>query len=211
MRDSIDDLLDQSSPPSTPETEDVRTEIALLHVQAEALSGTRQSPRWVRPAVAGFAAIALIGGVATAAAATGQWTLPWAAGDAVASFTFTGPSGVQCEQRIGGVAGMEPHEVAAVENFYRTVDFDALLSPEKIEQTIASRREPGGGLWVNPDGSTEPSGIGTDHYNADEEYQMAVWDVVVTALDADLARQGIDGIDTGLTFQGEYICAGADG
>lgn len=105
---------------------------------------------------------------------------------------------------------MRPNEVAAVENFYRHADFETLLSDKAIAATIAHRRS-GGAIFVNRDGSTEPSGFGTKHYDADEEYKEAVWDVVVTAMDADLARQGIDGINTGLTFQGEASCPGADG
>ncbi|WP_345066503.1 hypothetical protein [Leifsonia kafniensis] len=103
---------------------------------------------------------------------------------------------------------MKSDEIAAVESFYRHADFKALLSDERIDATIAYRRTREA-LFRNPDGSTEPAGFGTKHYSADKEYQDAVWDVVVTAMDADLARQGIDGIDTDLTLQAELSCPGA--
>lgn len=211
-RERLDELLNQSSPRTTPITTDVADEITRLQAATEASWGSApRRRRWARPVVAGFAAVLLVGGVATAAAAaTGLWTLPWAPNNAVASFSYTLPSGVRCEQRLGGVTGTIPNAIAAVEHFYRHADFDALLSTKAIDATIAHRRS-GERIFVNPDGSTERSGFGTKHYSADEEYQDAVWDVVTTAMDADLARQGVGGIDTNLTFQGDLSCPGADG
>lgn len=207
--DPLDELLYQSSPRTTPITTDVAEEITRLQATTAASVGNAPRRNLWRPVAAGFAALLLVGGVATAAAAaTGQWTLPWAPHDAVASFSYTLPSGVECEQRIGGVAGKKSKEIAALESFYRHADFNALLNGEAIDAAIASRRS-GEEIYVNPDGSTEPAGFGTTHYSADEEYQDAVWDVVVTAMTADLARHGIDGIDTDLTLQGDLSCPGA--
>lgn len=207
-RDHLDELLDQSSPQTTQITTDIADEIVRLRSATEAASGNSSRRRRWRPVAAGFAAVLLAGGMATAAAAaTGQWALPWATNNAVASFSFTLPSGFECEQRIGGVRGLIPAEIAAVENFYRHADFKALIN-EKLDATIAYRRTREA-LFSNPDGSTEPAGFGTKHYSADEEYKDAVWDVVVTAMDADLARQGIDGIGTELTLQADLSCPGA--
>ena len=208
-KDHLDELLDRSSPRTTPVTTDVADEITRLQAATAATVGNSPRRHLWRPVAAGFAALLLVGGVATAAAAaTGQWALPWAPNDAVASFSYTLPSGGECEQRIGGVGGMKSDEIAAVESFYRHADFKALLSDEAIDATIAYRRSREE-IYVNPDGSIEPAGFATKHYSADEEYQTAVWDVVVTAMAADLARQGIDGIDTDLTFQGDLSCPGA--
>lgn len=77
-REHLDELLDQSSPRTTPITTDVADEITRLQTATEASwSSAARRSRWVRPVVAGFAAVLLVGGVATAAAAvTGHWTLP---------------------------------------------------------------------------------------------------------------------------------------
>lgn len=208
-RDNLTELLDQSSPQTTRVTTDVADEITRL--QATTRASVQAAPherRWLRPVVAGVASVLLLGGASAAAAATGLWTVPWA-DEAVASFTFTLPSGAECEQRIGNVTGLAPNEIAAVENFYRTTDFEALLTDDVIAETIVQRRT-GDAIYQNADGSTEPGGFGTEHYNADKEYSTAVWDVVVTALDTELALDGIDGIETDLTFQGQLSCPGAD-
>lgn len=211
-RDNLDALLDRSSPRTTSITADIVDEITRLQSATEVSLGSPARPRrWVRPVLAGFAAVLLAGGAATAAAAaTGMWTLPWAPNNAVTSFSYTVPSGLQCEQRIGGLTGLKPNEIAAVENFYRHANYNVILNPKTIAAAIAQRRS-GEGVYVNSDGSTEPSGIGTKQYNADTEYEDAAWDVVTTAMWADLAQQGIDGIDTDLSLQGDLSCSGANG
>ncbi|MGO2863479.1 MAG: hypothetical protein ACTIC1_20140 [Brevibacterium sp.] len=208
--DQLDRLLGESSPQASPITAIVASEISRLQgeMEAEVREATRVR-RWRRPVAAALASVLVLGGATAAAAATGIWTMPWA-DDPVASFDFTLPSGAVCEQRIGNVTGLASDEIAAVVNFYRSTDFEALLTDDAIDATIVQRREAGEGIYVNEDGSTEPSGLGTEQYNADKEYWTAVWDVVTTALEDDLKRAGIDGIDTDLSFQGEANCPGAD-
>jgi hypothetical protein len=205
--DHLDELLDRSAPQTTPITPGVADE--LKHLRAATETAARQPRRWARPVVAGFAALLFVGGAAAAAAAaTGIWTLPWAEDDAIASFHYTLPSGIECEQRIGGVSGTVPAAITAVQDFYRSADFDALLTDEAIQAAIEKQRQ-GGGIHVNDDGSRVPGGYGTEFYDADREYLSAVWDVVVTAMDTDLARQGLAGVDNELTLQSEPNCPGA--
>jgi len=204
--DHLDELLDRSAPQTTPITPGVADELKRL--RAATTSTMRPPRRWARPVVAGFAALLLVGGAAAAAAAAGMWTLPWAQDDAIASFHYTLPSGIECEQRIGGVSGTVPAAIAAVEDFYRDADFAALLTDDAIQAAIDKQRQ-GGGIHVNDDGSRVPGGYGTEFYNADREYLSAVWDVVVTAMDTDLARHGLAGVDNKLTLQSEPNCPGA--
>ncbi|WP_460802790.1 hypothetical protein [Microbacterium sp. GXF6406] len=207
--DRLDQLLGESSPETALITVSVANEVARLQgaTQAEVRESTRVR-RWRRPAVTALASVLVLGGATAAAAATGVWTMPWA-DEPIVSFGFTLPSGAVCEQRIGNVTGLAPDEIAAVENFYRSTNFEALLTDDAIDATIAQRRT-GESIHRNEDGSTEPAGLGTKHYNADKEYWTAVWDILTTALDADLEQAGIDGIATDLSFQGEANCPGAN-
>ncbi|PJJ65379.1 hypothetical protein [Compostimonas suwonensis] len=208
-RDPFDEVLDQSSPRTTPLTPDVMVELKRLGAITGAAAGARPR-RWARPAVAALVAALVFGGVATAAAATGMWTLPWAQSDSIASFSYTLPSGIECEQRIGGVSGTVPAAIEATEDFYRDTDLAALLTDDAIQATI-ERRRGGESVHVNPDGSRVPGGFGTEYYSADQEYMTAVWDIVVTAMDADLARRGMTGVDNELTLQSEPNCPGVVG
>ncbi len=205
-RDHFDEVLDQSAPYTSHITPEVASELQRLRAD------TAASPRrrgWGRPAVAGLAAVLMIGGSAAAAAAAGAWYFPWAENDSVASFTYTLPSGIECEQRVGGVTGDVQAVTDATENFFRSTDIQGLLTPEAIQRAIDHHRA-GDEIHVNDDGTVVPGGYGTAFYSADREYATAVWDVVVTAMDDDLARQGLTGVDPSSTLQSEPRCPGAD-
>lgn len=207
--DHLDDLLDQSAPRTTVMTESVADELTRLRVatSVETASVTVRRP-WRRPVIAGLASVLLLGGAATATAAVTNSWVPWAQ-TPVASMTYTLPSGVECEERIGNVLGHDPRAVDVVENFYRTTDIGSLLTEEKIASTIEWIRQDSN-IAVNADGSTEPAGYGTVHYNADEEYQQAVSMIVTAAVSTELADQGIDGADRNLSSDSQAFCPGAN-
>jgi hypothetical protein len=70
-REHLDDLLDQSAPPSPTITNSVTDEVMRLHVLTrEEAERTSRRNRWSRPAIAGALALMLVGG-ATTAVATG--------------------------------------------------------------------------------------------------------------------------------------------
>lgn len=208
-REHLDELLDLSKPSTADITPAVATEIEHLRTASRSRSTRVLRRRWFRPVVAGLAGAIVLGGAATAAAAAGLWTNPWAQNPAT-SFTFTLPSGAVCEQRIGNVSGLEPDQVATIESVFAGMDIDGLLSPAAVADVIAERRAQGPGVYVNDDGTTEDSGYGTQHYNEDEEYWTAVWDVVTTAFYDEADRAGISTEGTDLTFSGEANCPGAD-
>lgn len=205
--DRLDELLDQSSPRTTAITPDVTQE--LHHLVGETRAVSRGRRRWSRPVVAGLATVLVIGGGTAAAAASGMWTLPWAASDSIASFTYTLPSGIECEQRVGGVTGTVPAVIEATEAFYRDTDIEALLTPDAIQSAI-DRQRSGESIHVLDDGTRVPGGYGTEFYNADSEYMTAVINVVFTAMDDDLARQGLAGVDNEASLQSEPNCPGLD-
>lgn len=205
--DRLDDLLDQSRPPTTPITPGVAEALRRLR------SGTRTESRaglsrWSRPAVVGLAAVLIVGGGA-AAAASGTWTLPWAENNSIATFSYTLPSGIECEQRVGGVTGTVPAVIEATENFYRNTDIQALLTPEAIQAAIANQRS-GESIHVLDDGTRVAGGYGTQYYDADQEYMTAVINVVFTAMDDELAREGLEGADPDASLQSEPNCPGLD-
>jgi hypothetical protein len=208
-RDHLDELLDQSSPGTTRMTNDVVDELTRLRVATQPpapRAGVRRK-RWARPAAVALAAIVLSGGAATAAATTGLWA-PWAeTPDGTLNYTL--PSGAECELRIGNVNGTDSEAVQAARDFYRETDINALLTDKNIDRTIAQLRTEESTL-MNEDGTTEPAGYGTEHYNADSEYDSAVNRIVSDALSEVLARQGIDGGDSSLRIDGEGHCPGAE-
>lgn len=208
--DRLNELLDQSAPRTSPMTPTLARELVRLRASSRA---TGKTAPWIRPTLASFAAAALLAGVGTAAAASGTWVLPWAESNPVVSITYTPPSGIECELRIGGIASSVPAVQAAVEDFYRTTDMDQLVTADAIRNMIEVRRaqadDLGGAAWTHEDGTTKPSGIGTAHYDADQEYGDAVLAIVFTAMDDDLASQGLAYVDKDWTLQAEPKCPGA--
>ena len=134
--DHLDDLLDLSAPRTTVVTHSVVDELTRLRVatSVETASAFPKRP-WRRPVIAGLASVLLLGGAAAATAAVSNSWLPLAQ-TRVASMTYTLPSGVECEERIGNVQGQDSRAVGVVENFYRTTDIGSLLTEEKIASTI---------------------------------------------------------------------------
>ncbi|WP_233200739.1 MULTISPECIES: hypothetical protein [Cryobacterium] len=206
--DDLDGLLNRSAPPTTVVTESVADELTRLRVatSVETASVTVRRP-WRRPVFAGLASVLLLGGAVTATAAVTNSWVPWAQ-TPVASMTYTLPSGAECEERIGNVLGQDPAAVEVVEDFYRTTDIGSLLTTEKIASTIEWIRQDSN-IAVNADGSTEPAGYGTVHYNADEEYQRAVSMIVTAAVSTELTNRGIDGADSNLSSESQSFCPGA--
>ena len=205
----LDALLDQSSPITTVMTESVTDELTRLRVlsESEASTTTRRNS-WARPAIAGVASIALLGGMATAAAAaTGVWS-PWAK-TPDASISYVLPSGVTCERRMGDVKGDDPAAIAVVEGFYRDTNIDALLAENTLAETITQIRSEEN-LFITDDGTAEPAGYGTEHYSADREFQAAISRIISNAITVQLTANGMDGADSNVNYAGESQCSGAD-
>ncbi|PTL71240.1 hypothetical protein C1I63_18555 [Rathayibacter caricis DSM 15933] len=177
-------------------------------VQEETSEAGRRK-RWARPVVTGVATLLLFGGAATTAAATGLWQPPWWADEALTSFSYTLPSGAECNHLVGVVQGSDPESIAIVESFYRDTDIDALLNEDAIDTAIAQIRSEEN-MFVNDDGSKEPAGWGTAQYSADHEYDSAVSRILMNAVDAKLDAEGLLGFDQNLTYLGNGNCPGAD-
>ncbi len=204
--DRLDELL-SSSAPRTPLAENA-TRPALEQMAAAAAAAAR--PRPPRRLLAAGIALALgLGGagVATAAASTLLEWQPWAE-DPVLAYTYTLPSGAQCEERIGllETEGEDPDLLTVADEVFRTTDVMSLVD---VEATILVMRTEDH-RFVNEDGTEEPAGYGTEHYSADHEYASAVSRAVNEVLVDELAARGFDRDDISLGYSGEAHCPGAE-
>ncbi|WP_166880088.1 hypothetical protein [Salinibacterium sp. ZJ450] len=205
--DTLDALLTETAPYRHEPNPGILDELPSMVVGAERearpLGVLRRMPRL---AVAGVAAVLVLGGAGAAAAATFAGWSPWAqTPDAV--YTYTLPSGAVCENRLGDVRGQDPAITEAIRTFVGGVD---ILAVADIDAALELMREQGTTQHLE-NGTEEPGGYGTVHYNADVEYNLAVNQAVSAVITNELLRQGFDlETDTGLSYAGESHCPGAD-
>lgn len=198
-RERLDDLLDQSAPPTTTITNAVTDEVLRLHVLTrEAAEHTDRRRRWSKPTIAGAIALLLVGGASTAVA-TG-WRPPAWENPADSTYTYTLPSGASCETYVGNVGGSDPESVQVIRDFYRDVDYEAVLTKEAISAQIQKIRLDEN-TFVDDDGIEHPAGYGTEYYNADEEYASAVTSILNDGASAKLESEGLTGVDPNLTWE----------
>lgn len=201
-KDSFEEALERSTPHVTSGAE-IDQELALMVARAR-LAAHRRPRSWGhRVAIVG-AIIALAAGGATAAAATGVWS-PWAQNPDVI-YTYRLPSGAWCEVRRGNVMAYGRPEVeAAIEDILRNGD---IFARADIDAAIAELRADES--WFIGDGSNPtPSEFGTDYYNADDEYRLAVDRAVAAVLLADLEERFPDAAALEFSWEGEGHCPGA--
>lgn len=141
-----------------------------------------------------------------------EWT-DWAQSpDAVISYTL--PSGRACELRLGQFAfspaedrpadvAADPQSLASALDFAHT---SLAITDADVQRVIAENRSDRN-VIMDTDGTQTPFGHGTDQYDADVEYDMAVPEAVYDAIDAHLAALGLP--STGLTYQGQQQCSDA--
>lgn len=206
--DALDRRLDASRPevaaPSLAELD----AMARMAVAAEPTGVMARLRRLPRP-VAAFAVLAGVGlagtGAAAVAATYENWS-PWAQDPDIA-FTYTLPSGAECEQRLGGVQTNDPDLKEAVREFFASTD---VLAEADIEGEIARSRADESTVQLD-DGTIVPGGYGTEYYNADTEYYTAVSLAVGDLLGSALEAQGFAPADSAdLSYLGEAQCPGAD-
>jgi len=130
-----------------------------------------------------------------------------------ASFTYTLPGGGSCEMRVGDVTFSpdpgRPANVAvdqaaadAARDYLQTTD---LWQELDVETAITLLR--GTDLTYSGEGTTEvPFGYGTDNYNADVEYNLAVRDAVYYAVTGHVGSLGLP--VAGWGFSAQEQCTG---
>lgn len=205
--DPLDDALRSASPLTTADSPELDAQLQVMIADAEREARPARRPRPLRRVGLGITAAVLVFGGATAAAAGGQimdWS--WWAEDPEYTLTYTLPSGAECESRIGNYQGADPAAVEAIRDYASGVD---LLEVADIDGAIAEYRA-GGTYFMNPDGTQEDAGFGTEHYKADHEYSTAVWNAVSQVIDEEMKRQGFPDGALGDSYMGETTCPGAD-
>lgn len=207
-REHLDDLLDQSAPPTTTITNSVTDEVLRLHVLTrEAAERTSRRRRWSRPTIAGVIALLLVGGASTAVA-TG-WRPPAWENPVDSTYTYTLPSGASCETYVGNVGGSDPESVQVIRDFYRDIDYETVLTKEAISAQIQKMRLDKQ-TAVDAEGNVVAGGYGTEYYNADEEYASAVSSILSDGAWAKLESEGLTGVDPNLTWESAGgDCAGS--
>ncbi|MDF2045429.1 MULTISPECIES: hypothetical protein [Microbacterium] len=129
-----------------------------------------------------------------------------------ASFAYTLPGGGTCEVRIGDVTfspaadrpadvPADPAAADAAREYLRTTDLAHAID---VDAEIAKlRQEP---MTYEGEGESVPFGFGTNQYNADVEYNIAVKDAVFTAVMSHVEAVGYP--TTGLGFSSQELCEG---
>ncbi|PPF54653.1 hypothetical protein C5C13_13600 [Clavibacter michiganensis] len=209
-RDEIDDLLGTSRHPATPHTAELQETLAILIDdigQSVADERNRRRRRMTKVGV-GLASVSLVLGGVTAAAAAGGWNVlgltPWTAPDATEEFTL--PSSAKCDVRLTDITGGDPEAVSAAARYLQEVD---VLAVADIEGEIARQRaDPS--IYVNPDGTEEPAGYSTKHYNADEEFHSAALRAFEGAVRDEMKRQGFPDNALGDSLELESNCTGLE-
>lgn len=206
-RDTLDDILDTSTPRLSELDAKLRDEAIAVTVAAEREARPagvlRRMPR---PVVFGVTAALLFGGASAAAAVTAQDWVPWAQ-TPDAAYTYTLPSGAVCEQRMGNVESADEAVNQAVRDYVAGVDLLALADVDAALETLRT----GENTEHLADGTQVPGGYGTEYYSADAEYYQALSLAVSDLIIDELERQGFDleDPDLNLTYEGQADCPGA--
>lgn len=218
-------VLERTAPPVTPLTAELRDRLtsAAREVTVER-TGVKKRQLVLAAVVA--PALVLVGAGAAYASGAANWWAPlnvdgsasvgwtdWAT-HPDASVFYTLPSGLKCELRMGNVtyspaanipasAGTpDPSSLGAVLNYLHSGQLSSDLDVAAVIQENRSDHN-----WFTDDqGNQVAFGYGTDHYNADVEYDAALNEAVSDAIDAHLASLGIASL--GLGFQAQHQCAG---
>lgn len=214
--------LRRAAPPVTADDDALAARLVTM-----AMATTREQRSATRRrqgiAAAILAPVLLLGVTGAAwAAATIDWSSFWQHGTTEwsdwaqhpdATITYSLPGGGSCELRLGEFqyspdpnrpadVAPDPRSVDAAVDYVRSADVfadadvDGVIQENRSDQNSA---DDGSGTLV-------PFGYGTDNYNADVEYNIAVQEAVQEAITTHLSTLGIP--STGLGFQSQERCTG---
>lgn len=201
--DELDQVLRRLASPTTQITPAVEDELASMTI------ATRRAARpivrkraWRLSLTAGIPVVAVFG-IGAAAMATGLWA-PWAQ-TPDGTFTYTLPSGMTCEQRVGDLHSENPDIQRAVQEIFATTDVVA-------ESDVAARYE----RLLTEDSALEyaqatvDSNSGLPGYGTIEDviYGMAVRTAVNNTVNEELVDRGFFQSDEqySMSLRGQSLC-----
>ena len=219
----MDALLHGAAPRVTPKDSALASRLrAMALAAAEAQRRTSRRKQGIAAAI--LTPFLVVGGAGAAfAATTVDWSAFWGNSNSTewaswaehpdATVNYTLPNGGTCELRLGEFryapdadrpsdVEAAPQSVAAALHYLQTGD---VLADADVEGAILENRSDEN--WADDGaGGVAPFGYGTENYNADVEYELAVQEAVHEAIIAHLDGLGIP--STGLFFQGQEQCTG---
>ncbi|NYG21512.1 hypothetical protein BJY17_002259 [Agromyces hippuratus] len=224
----LDRMLGAAARPSTGLTPEVRSRLAAMAESAMAPDRPSHRRR-AALAAAVLAPVLLVGGAGAAFAATMvDWSQFWGtstsattewqawAEDPDAIVTYSLPGGGACELRLGDVTyspdparpdGVEadPRSADAVRDYLRAGD---LFTEADVENAIVSGRVVDENFIEEDDGSRTRFGYGTENYDADVEYNMAVTSAIQNRMTEYVEGRGLPMVGVG--WSGQEKCTGVD-
>lgn len=200
--DELDRLLRRLASPTTQVTPAVEDELASLTI------ATRRASRpvvrknaWRLSLAAGIPVVAVFG-IGAAAMATGLWA-PWAQ-TPDGTFTYTLPSGVICEARVGEIQVENPEIQRALQDIFATTNVVAASDVVARNELLLSEDSALEYARATVEGSSS-SGYGTIE---DVIYGMAVRGAVLETLNEELVERGFDVSNKRnmLSLRGQWLC-----
>ena len=201
-RDELDRVLRRLAASTTQITPAVEDELASLTIATRrAASPDARKRAWRLSLTAGIPVVAVFG-IGAAAMATGLWE-PWAQ-TPDGTYTYTLPSGVICEERVGDLHSENPDIQRAVQEIFATTDIVA-------ESDVAARYE----RLLAEDSTLEYAqatieGSSSPGYSTIEDviYGMAVRGAVLYTVDEELVERGFDLSDERnmMSARGQALC-----
>jgi hypothetical protein len=161
----------------------------------------RRRKAWRVGAVSGVSLLAVLGAGAAAVAA-GLWA-PWATVPD-GSFSYTLPSGVICEERVGDISVENPDVRRALQDIFATTD---VMGEADINGWNDRLKAEESALEYAQEVVVADESPGTTTV-ADVIYAMAVSRAVMEHVDTELAARGIDTTQDNnmMSLQGQALC-----
>lgn len=199
--DELDQVLRRLASSTTQITPQVEDELASLTIATmRAARPVARKRGWRLSLTAGIPVVAVFG-IGAAAMATGLWE-PWAQ-TPDGTFTYTLPSGMTCEHRVGDLHSENPDIQRAVQDIFATTDVVA-------ESDIAARNE----RLLTEDSALEyaqamvDGGLPGHSTIEDVIYGMAVRTAVLKTVNEELVERGFFQTDERdmLSLRGQWLC-----
>ena len=200
--DELDQVLRRLASPTTQITPAVEDELASLTiVTRRAARPVARKRAWRLSLTAGIPVVAVFG-IGAAAMATGLWA-PWAQ-TPDGTYTYTLPSVVTCEQRVGDLHSEDPDIQRAVQEIFDTMDVVAESDVDARYEWLLTQDSALEYAQATVESSSSPGYSTTE----DVVYGTAVRGAVLKTVNEELVERGFfqsDERDT-MSLRGQALC-----